>query len=188
MILEVTGQMADLWALSLTGDDRSGWKAEETTDFVVTQFSESAARFSPDGSWVAYSSNESSQDEVFVRSFPGVGGKTQISIGESDSDWPSWSEPHQELIFCSQSSRTERQIFTVKYQIDGEGFIPERPVRWEGAIATSRRTSTIFDLHPDGERVLVRSRVEPSDTEQDFDHVILFENFFAHLEKIVPTR
>src|SRR5262249_50686720 len=47
--------------------------------FLQTQFSESSAMISPDGHWVAYISDESGRLEVYVRPFPGPGGKWQVS-------------------------------------------------------------------------------------------------------------
>src|SRR5262245_13846611 len=58
----------DLWILPLSG----GGKA---TPFLDSPFFESDARFSPDGRWLAYSSNESGRDEVFVTAFPGREGR-----------------------------------------------------------------------------------------------------------------
>ena len=47
--------------------------------FLNTDFTEEEGRFSPDGRWVVYMSNESGQREAYVRPFPGPGGKWQIS-------------------------------------------------------------------------------------------------------------
>ncbi len=47
--------------------------------FLMTDFVEEEGRFSPDGHWLLYMSNESGQQEVYVRPFPGPGGKWQIS-------------------------------------------------------------------------------------------------------------
>lgn len=73
-------QGADLRVVNLEWDDRSGWKAVETTDFQATRFGEYTVNFSPDGRWLAYASNDSGQSQIFVRAFPGGGGKKQISI------------------------------------------------------------------------------------------------------------
>src|SRR6185503_10151009 len=53
----------DLWILPLSGG--------KPFPFVQTPFSETGGRFSPDGRWVAYASNESSGSEVYVAPFPG---------------------------------------------------------------------------------------------------------------------
>ena len=53
---------ADIWVLPLEG-------RQKPLPFLITEFNERQARFSPDGRWVAYTSDESGQDEIYVRSF-----------------------------------------------------------------------------------------------------------------------
>jgi serine/threonine-protein kinase len=65
--------------------------------FVVTPAEEMGAMFSPDGRWIAYSSNESGVPEVYVRPFPGPGGRSQIST-EGGAE-PVWSPDGQELFY-----------------------------------------------------------------------------------------
>ena len=115
-------------------------------------------------------------------------GKKQISIEGQGSVWPIWSQTTQELIFTTQetSGSRERQIFTAKYRVDEGIFIPDRPVRWEGGTASQLAYRTIYDLHPDGERLLVRKLVE-EEAEQTFDHVVLFENFFDCVREQLST-
>ena len=170
------------------GDDRSGWTASDTTGLVGTQFFEGTASFSPDGRWLAYTSDESGQYQVFVRSFPDGDGKKQVSVEGLGSAWPFWSATDQELIFATavKPDSTEMQIFTAKYRIDEGEFMPERPVRWEGASAPMRYLDTSYNLHPDGQRLLVSSVVDVNDAEQAVDHVVLFENFFGYLREHVP--
>ena len=67
------GYSGDLWVYT------RGEKGEKRV-WLRTQYNERAARISPDGHWVAYTSNESGRDEVYVRPFPGPGGKWQISV------------------------------------------------------------------------------------------------------------
>lgn len=56
--------------LPLSGD-------KEPIPFLQTPFAESRARFSPDGRWIAYTSNEGGGLQVYVQSFPASGGKWQ---------------------------------------------------------------------------------------------------------------
>ncbi|MCA1631266.1 MAG: serine/threonine-protein kinase [Acidobacteria bacterium] len=65
---------SDLWVLPLEGE-------RKPAPLLQTNFAETHGRFSPDGKWIAYTSNESGQWEVYVRSFPGGGGKLMVSIG-----------------------------------------------------------------------------------------------------------
>ena len=62
----------DIWVLPLEGD-------REPTPFLVTPAGERAPMFSPYGRWLAYVSDESGRDEVYVRPYPGPGGRRQIS-------------------------------------------------------------------------------------------------------------
>jgi serine/threonine-protein kinase len=70
----------DLWVLDM--------ETREPSPFLQTPFSEGVPRFSPDGKWIAYRSDETGRQEIFVRPFPGPGGKWQISVdGGFDHAW-----------------------------------------------------------------------------------------------------
>jgi len=67
--------------------------------FLSTPFNEQGGVFSPDGRWVAYQSNESGRDEIYVRPFPGPGGQWQVSTaGGSD---PRWRPDGKELYYLA---------------------------------------------------------------------------------------
>jgi Tol biopolymer transport system component len=68
-------------------------------DYVVGESNEFAARFSPDGRYVAYVSNESGTNEVYVQTYPPSGGKWQISSGGGAQ--PQWRADGKELFFLS---------------------------------------------------------------------------------------
>jgi Tol biopolymer transport system component len=65
-----------------------------------TRFNEGGARFSPDGAWVAYYSDETGSNQVFVRPFPGPGPNRQIS--SVDSYNPRWRRDGRELFFVER--------------------------------------------------------------------------------------
>jgi len=87
---------SDIWALPLKGD---------TKPFPVAQsrFDEFQAQFSPDGRWIAYVSNESGANDVYVRTFPGEGGKRQISTGGGVA--PRWGRDGSELFYLAPDRR-----------------------------------------------------------------------------------
>src|SRR5438105_14911572 len=73
-------------------------KAGKPEPFLATPSDELAAMFSPDGRWIAYRSNESGRNEVYVRPFPGGrGGKWQISTG--GGLYGIWSNNGRELFY-----------------------------------------------------------------------------------------
>ena len=80
--------LRDIWALPVGGDP---------APFLVTDFDERAPRLSPDGQWVAYVSDQSGEDRVYVQRFPEGGGVSPISTeGETE---PVWSRDDRELFY-----------------------------------------------------------------------------------------
>jgi Tol biopolymer transport system component len=69
----------DLLILPVDGNEASGWKPGKPEVFLSTPLGEQEPMFSPDGKWIAYYSNETGRNEVYVRPFPGGVGKWQIS-------------------------------------------------------------------------------------------------------------
>jgi hypothetical protein len=80
----------DIWVLPTFGD-------RKPIPFLKTSFSELRPVFSPDGRFLAYQSNESGRFEVYVQSFPGPGGKWQIST--SGGNEPQWRADGKELYY-----------------------------------------------------------------------------------------
>jgi Tol biopolymer transport system component len=86
----------DIWILPTFGD-------RKPYPFLKTKFSELWPYFSPDGRYIAYQSNESGRTEVYVQSFPGPGGKWQISAeGGADAHW---SADGKQLFFRSADQK-----------------------------------------------------------------------------------
>jgi serine/threonine protein kinase/Tol biopolymer transport system component len=94
------GTTADLWVLPLTGDPRqAGAEGRKPIPFMTTKFQETQARFSPDGHWIAFVSNESGTDEVYISSFPAASGKTRVSTNGGVQ--PRWRRDGKELFYLS---------------------------------------------------------------------------------------
>ena len=139
----------DIWVLPMQGDEASGWKPGTATVFQNTPFTEREPMFSPDGRFLAYESNETGRFEVYVRPFPGPGGKWQISTG--GNGFPTWSRTRPELFFHTAN----QQIMVAPYTVDGESFRAAQPRLWTEARFLPRQGGRSFDLHPDGNRVAV---------------------------------
>jgi Tol biopolymer transport system component/predicted Ser/Thr protein kinase len=130
----------DIWALPTSGD-------RKPTPFLKTQFSEFLAALSPDGGYVAYQSNESGRPEVYVQSFPGPGGKWQVST--SGGLEPKWRADGKELYYRAP----DQKLMAVEIQA-GSGFSAGVPQalfagHFETGIARNRYLPT-----PDGRRFL----------------------------------
>ena len=74
-------------------------------ELIVTRFDEQYPELSPDGHWLAYTSNESGQHEVYVTPFPGLGPRELISVSGGHS--PAWTRSGRELIYLDPA-RTQR--------------------------------------------------------------------------------
>ncbi len=86
----------DIWVLPMTGD-------RLPYPFLTGPYDETQGRISPDGRWLAYTSDESGRTEVYVQSFPEPGGKWQVSTnGGSD---PCWREDGKELFYLSSDQQ-----------------------------------------------------------------------------------
>ena len=81
MRFKQSSRVQDVWVLALDDDQSTETPAADValSYLLETSFDERHASFSPDGDWVAYSSNESGTEEIYVVPYPGPGGKTQVS-------------------------------------------------------------------------------------------------------------
>jgi Tol biopolymer transport system component/predicted Ser/Thr protein kinase len=99
----------DLWALPTFGD-------KKPIPIAVSPFNEVNPALSPDGRYVAYVSNESGRDEIYVQTFPGAGGKWQVSNG-GGSD-PSWRDDGKEMYYRSP----DQKLMAVEVHTVGADF------------------------------------------------------------------
>jgi serine/threonine protein kinase len=123
----------NIWTLPLT--DR------KPHVLVPTSAYETAPRISPDGHWVAYDSRESGRDEIYVRPFPGPGGKWQISTdGGSEVVW---SRNGHELFYRSGAKMMAVEISSAST------FSPGKPVQlFEGSYVPTPLSSPITMSRP----------------------------------------
>jgi serine/threonine-protein kinase len=109
----------DIWTLPLEASDSDNPIAGTPEPFLRTAANELFPAFSPDGRWMAYASDESGDFEVYVRPFPGPGGKWHIST--AGGMMPVWSRAGRELAYESLDGR----LMMVSYTVRGDAFVPE---------------------------------------------------------------
>jgi Tol biopolymer transport system component len=171
----------DLMILPLEGDDGSGWKAGKPIVFLNSPSDDREPMFSPDGRWLAYQSNESGRNEVYVRSFSGAEGTWKISTG--GGLYPLWSRTKDELFYGTN----EGQIMVAAFTVEGDSFRAEKAVLWSNGRHVARAFSRGFDLHPDGKRfALAPAGQTPGGAQQS--HLTFIFNFFDELRRIAPVR
>jgi dipeptidyl aminopeptidase/acylaminoacyl peptidase len=172
----------DLMVLPLEGDGSSSLRPGKPVAFLNSRAVEGHAEFSPDGHWLAYSSNEGRGPEVYVRPFPGPGGKWQIST--AGGRYPAWSRTASELFY----QHDDGSIWVATYLVEGGSFRAEKPREWSPERPLPLQTSTrAFDLHPDGRRIAVL-RTPEEETAARRDHVAFILNFFDELRRLAPPK
>jgi len=130
----------DLWYVDLSG-------SRAPIAFLRTSFNEMGGQLSPDGRWLAYSSDESGSWEVYVTAFPGPGGKWQVSAGGGSQ--PIWRRDGSEIFYLS----SDRTLMAATVANGKElALLPSRPLFPTYARYTGNRA---FDVSADGQRFLI---------------------------------
>jgi len=184
---EKTSSHYNVMLLAIDGDEASGWTPRTPTVLLSADSDQRAPAFSPrDGRWLAYESNQSGQPNVYVRAFPGPG-DNQWRISTDGGVLPTWSRARDELLY----STPDGQIMVVNYSEAGGSFKPEPPRPWPGARyavhALGANRSREFDLHPDGNR-LVLATANPAPSLARRFPVNIFLNFFEELQRVAPAQ
>jgi serine/threonine-protein kinase len=170
----------DLWTVPLDTSDPDHTKVGKPEPFLRTPFDERAPSFSPDGRWIAYSSNESGPDEVYVRPFPPGGGRWQVSSG--GGQWAMWSKSSHELFYEAPDNR----LMAVEYSVSGASFVPGKPKPWSSRQIFNPGTMHL-DVAPDGKRFAVLAPPENAGSEKGSVRVTFMLNFFDELRRRIPT-
>jgi eukaryotic-like serine/threonine-protein kinase len=162
----------DIWTLRLDGEPKP-------QPFLRTKSNEDAPMFSPDGHWLAYQSDESGRYEIYVRPFPGPGGKWQIST-EGGTE-PVWAKNGRELFYRSANkmmaatveskplfaASKPRQLFEGLYDGGAFDFEPN------------------YDVAPDGQRFLMLEPTEQAKATPQQINVVL--NWSDELRRLAPA-
>ena len=170
----------DLMILPMEGDPERGWTPGKPTVFLSTPAYEAGPMFSPDGKWIAYTSNEASgHNDVYVRPFPGPGGKWRIST--EGGGFPRWSASTHELLFVDP---TQHKVMVASYAVVGDSFRADTPQLWSLVSQHDLSGNYAYDVHPDGKRLAMETVQEQSAVVLDI--VVFVFNFFDYLRKIAP--
>ena len=175
---QVEGGGPDLWTLPMESDS-NGLRGGKPEVYLKTSFVEAQPAFSPDGRWLAYDSNETGTDEVYVRAFPDAGGKWQIS--SRGGRMPLWSRNGKELFFRTEEGRIMVAPFTTK----GGSFVADKPQVWSDKTFAATGNFSSFDLAPNGQRFAVLMSAEGSAGPRT--QVTFLLNFFDELRRRVPV-
>jgi eukaryotic-like serine/threonine-protein kinase len=135
----------DVWSYSLRDRMRRPFAA-------LPGSNQSASRFSPDGRWVAYESNDSGAWEIYAAPFPGPGERVKLTTGGGRR--PVWSGDGTELIY----DREDRQLHALPLRVESSTIAggTSRPLPVRGFMQAGARRQ--YDAAPDGSRFLMMFR------------------------------
>jgi Tol biopolymer transport system component len=136
----------------------------------------SAAQISPDGRWLAYVSNESGRNEVFVTDFPAARLKRPVSVDGGSQ--PAWSSDGKELFHISGTSMMSAAV------VRGDPIAFARPVRLFDVIE-SAGAGTTYSVAPDGRFLFVQT---PEDGAAQRSQLTLVLNWDEELKRLVPLK
>ena len=159
---------SDLWVLPLFGERKA-------IPFLETTFIETHGQFSPDGHWIAYTSNDSGRFEVYVTPFPEPGAKTRVST--TGGSWPRWRRDGKEIVYLASDNTLTAA--TVMGKASGFDVGAVRPLFAMHPRPQARLDAFPYDISSDGQRFLVNSLVE----ETTSTAVTLVVNWAAGLKK-----
>jgi serine/threonine-protein kinase len=159
----------DLWVLPLEGERRP-------KPFLQTPYIEMRPAFSTDGHWLAYQSNQSGRDEVYVQAYPGPGAKVQISTDGGTE--PVWGGNGRELFY-----RNGRKVLAVALIKTSPEFLAGKPVELFEGPYSSDQYRPGYDVTPDGQRFIMVKVPEGSAPRQ----INVIVNWFDELRSRVST-
>jgi len=142
---------SDIWVLALRGDRRA-------FPLLETPFVESQPQFSPDGQWLAYMTNESGRQEVYVRPYSRDGERLQAST--AGGGWPRWRRDGKEIYYLAP----DRTLVAVPVTRQGSRLEigAGRPLFTVRTRPQARLDAYNYDVSADGRRFLVNTFVEQS--------------------------
>jgi serine/threonine-protein kinase len=166
----------DVWVLPLETKDPSPAPSSDPIPFLETPHTEILASVSPDGRWVAYTSDETGGWEVYVRPYPGPGAKVRVSPDGGEE--PMWLPNGQALIY-----RFGSQWFEVDVTLSDTFEASQPRLLFEGSFLNV--TNYSYDISPEGDRFLL---VEDPGHTKAIAELTVITNWFEELKRLVPIN
>jgi Tol biopolymer transport system component len=144
-------------------DRKTGWDIwlysfddGKSRPLLQQPYTEIDGRISPDGRWMAFTSDETGQREIYVQAFPEPGRRWIVSTDGGNS--ASWSRDGKELFFLSTGGLMVADVS------GADASFESRPPRHLFPVSTKGSLGTGYDVHPDGQRILVNQTVTAEGT------------------------
>jgi Periplasmic component of the Tol biopolymer transport system len=184
LLLNEMGSQPNVLMLPLAaGAGVSGSNDGAPHPLIQTAAAEANSEISPDGRWVAYQSNDTGRDEIYVRPFPDInGGRWQVSTAGGRT--PLWSRTGDELFFLSADGGIRGVRVT-----SGASWSAGQPVPLVGAqyFHSAGAFPRQFEVSPDGRRFLMIKEADEG-KEQAPNQIAVVLNWTEDLKRLVPSK
>ena len=163
---------------------RTDTEEADTQTFIDDEAGAEGTTFSPDGRYVAYMANDTGQREVYVRSYPGAGGRTTVSVGGGRE--PIWGR-NGELFY--RSLRGDRMMaVAITTEPSLQIGKPQEVFTRQYAFNSGGSPRALYDVVHDGQRFLMLGAAGQTGQEQIGNRFIVVQNWFEELKRLVPTN
>jgi dipeptidyl aminopeptidase/acylaminoacyl peptidase len=129
----------DLWRFSFADHTQEPW--------LATPFNESHAQYSPDGKWIAFTSDDSGHQEIYVRR---LDGKDPVRVSATGGSFARWRADGTELFYRSLDGR----LMAVPVSVASDRFVPGTPIPLIEIVEPLGTYAYPYDISPDGAKVL----------------------------------
>jgi serine/threonine-protein kinase len=163
----------DIWVAPVDG-------GEAPREFLATAYDENMSKFSPDGRWIAYESNESGEFEIYIRPFPGPGGRWQVSA--AGGRHPRWSADGKRLFYISDGD----QLNEVPIEAAGAAI---RAGRVESIVKIGGRLRgrSAWQVSPNGKRFAFVQSPESATMSGDGEGHVLVRFTYSWFDELRET-
>jgi serine/threonine-protein kinase len=141
------------------------------------------AEFSPDGHWLAYVSDESGRDEVYVQPYPGLGARQQVST-EGGRE-PAWAHNGREMFYVMPGPNFAAKMMAVDVTLQPRFTVGRPHMLFEGRFAGSTYLRN-YDVAADDKRFFM---IQPKEQAQEsaLTEMVLVQHWFEELKQKVPN-
>jgi Tol biopolymer transport system component len=161
----------DIWIVKIEG-------VSTPRPFLNSRFNETHPALSPNGHWLAYVTDESGREEVFVCSFPEAGSNLPISTDGGME--PLWSSDGKELYF---RDITGDKVMCVSFETEPNLSIGKPVLLFQGNYkGSSGPWGRNYDIHPDGKKFLM---IEEEEMKSDVSQINVVLNWSEELKRLV---
>ena len=172
----------DIGLVAVNGKTAEGTPGKDVRPLLQTMFAEANPALSPDGRWLAYQSDESGREEIYVRPFPDVdAGRWQVSTGGGIQ--ASWARSGRELFY-----RNGPALMAVPVQT-GTGFVAGTPKALFQGPYFGGPGGRSYDVAPDGQRFLfLKPGPAGGSGPTPRPRITIVENWSEELRRLVSAR